>query len=541
MNAATARERRAQEDKGCLLTTEPEGTTRSSQPSPVPPESASAAPGPLGSAGMAHRAPGPSAAPVSRKQRDASAAPAAAGGLTDRRNGALGSDRTDATENVSQASVSQPPVIPAAVSERNLAKPQKRSTPTLPWGRDFAAAIVRRDDTLTAIFGKIDAADSPRVALVAHHGNDELATPLGMRRLRRYVDRSGKDVMIVTRSRAIHARAREVGLAVVGNLKRVDFERYGRTGISIGGTLVPLPGLGTLLRLAAILIALVAIGAAGLLYLPEATITLYPTLTPQRYNASVTLIAAATGPLGAGQLAAQRHSTTVTRQVLFPVHGTTTIKAPDGSDQQVAAPTDDDIQQATAFAQQVLLDAGRTDLASRFPNETFVKQSATLSAFTSKASAKAGEPADLLRITASGQVTMLSADNDTLRGLLEKALRPTTSRQQMFVPETFRASVLSAGQYDKENSQIGVVFSLEESTTLAFSTAALRNAVAGKSRAGAEQAIGERVDQAAPVRIRLTPGWAPWLPRFANRITVRIAQQPPAPPAVQPSPTPAPR
>lgn len=487
--------------------------------------------------------PGTSAASVPRRQESTPTPSAPAGDLVDRRNGASSSDSSGARAGDGQAAVPPVHAVPTAAGERALAKPQKRVTPALPWGRDFAAAIVHHDDTLTAIFGKIDAADSPRVALVAHHGNDELATPLGMRRLRRYVDRSGKDVMIVTRSRAIRARAREVGLAVVGNLKRVDFERYGRTGISIGGALVPLPGLGTLLRLAAILIAIVVISAAILLYLPEATITLYPSLTPQRYTANVTLIAATTGPLSADQLAAQRRTTTVTRQVLYPVHGTAAIKAPDGTDQQVATPTEDDIRQATAFAQQVLLDEGRADLTSRFSDETFVRQSATLSAFTSKMSAKAGEPADILRVTASGQVTMLSADNGALRGLLEKALRPTTSRQQMFVPETFRASVLSAGPYDKENSQIAVIFSLEESTTLAFSTAALRSAVAGKSRTGAEQVISERVDQTAPARIRLTPGWAPWLPRFANRITIRIAQRSPAPPAGQPSPipTPAPR
>src|SRR5581483_2564131 len=82
-----------------------------------------------------------------------------------------------------------------------LPSPRRAAAP-LPWGRDFAAAVVHRDDGLNAIFGKLDAADSPRVALVAAHGNSELSKPLGMRRLRRYVDHSGKDVIIVTHSSA---------------------------------------------------------------------------------------------------------------------------------------------------------------------------------------------------------------------------------------------------------------------------------------------------------------------------------------------------
>ena len=439
--------------------------------------------------------------------------------------------------------------VPAADAQPPERRPEPQPSPRraaapLPWGRDFAAAVVHRDDGLNSIFGKLDAADSPRVALVAPHGNTELAKPLGMRRLRRYIDHSGKDVIIVTHSSAVRARAHEVGLAVAGNVKRVDFERYGRSGVRFGGVIVPLPGLGLLLRLATIVIAVAVLAAAVLLYLPKATVTVYPAYAPQQYAANVTLIGAATsGALPAGQIPANRRSESLSRTVLFPVHGTTTVKGPDGSDEQVASPTDDDLKQADAFAQQVLLDEGRNDLAKQYSNETMVKQSAVLSAYTSKANAKAGEPADLIRLNVSGQVTMLSANNDTLRKLLETALLPTTLRTQMFVPQTFSATVASAGQFDKNNNQIAVNFQLSESTTSVFNPSALKSALKGKSRTAAQQAVDARVDESAPAKVSVNPGWAPALPRFTGRIDVNIATPTPSPtpnPSATPAASPAP-
>lgn len=427
------------------------------------------------------------------------------------------------------------------------AAPARRAMQPLPWGRDYAAAVVHRDDSLTAILGKLDAADSPRVVLVALRGSKVLSDQLGMRRLRRYVDQSGKDVIIVTHSGAMRARAHDVGLAVRRNVKGVDFARYGRSGLGIGGVTVPLPGLGLLIRLAAIALAVAAIVAAVLVYLPEATITIYPTLTPQSYTADITLLGTAAGAATASQIPAHRRSETITRTVQFPVHGATTIKGPNGADQQVPAATDDDLKAADAFAQQVLLTDGRQDLAGRYPTETFVQQSATVSAYQGKANVKAGDATDLVQIAASAQLTALSADNDTLRALAESALRPNVLRTQMFVPQTFKATVLSAGSFDKTNNQITARLQLDEATTALFSAAKLRDALDGKSRTAALQTVEDRVDESAPPKISVQPGWAPWLPRFSNRITVKVQQQPSPTPsspgsgtAPAPTPTPAP-
>jgi hypothetical protein len=435
----------------------------------------------------------------------------------------------------------QPVEAPPTARARRAMKP-------LPWGRDFAAATIQRDDTLTAVFGKLDAADSPRVALLAPRGNKELAKALGMRRLRRHADLTGKDVMLVTRNGGLRSRAREVGLASVGSLRGVDFERYGRSGLRVGSTIVPLPGIGIFLRLTAFLVAIAALGAVVLLYLPSATVTVYPKSTPVTDTEALTLNAdtAAVNKAG-GEVPAHLRKQFVQASVPFPVSGQTTVKAPDGSDKTVPAATDDDIKRATDFAQQVLLARGSEQLRQSNKNETFFPDSAGISAYEGTPNVKAGEATPILQINASGQFSILSADNDALRAVLEEKQKAKLGTGQMWLAETFSASPISSGDFDKANNRMPVQVKLSEGTTAAFSVKKLRQALAGKSKRDAQLAVLERVDQDRPATITLTPGWAPWLPRFTSRIDAQVAKpaqntgagKPGATPT--PSPTPAPQ
>ncbi len=437
------------------------------------------------------------------------------------------------------------------VGRPSESKKNRRVMKALPWGRDFAASIIHREDSLTAIFGKIDAADSPRVALVVPRGNRELSKALGMRRLRRHVDLTGKDVMLVTRSGSLKGRAREVGLAAVGSVRAVDFERYGRGGVRVGGVTVPLPGLGLFLRLTAFAVAIAALASVILLYLPQATVQVFPLIQSNTATSDITLSSDATVVNAAsGEVPAHRRSLTITRSIPFPVTGQATVKGPDGADQTVAAATDDDIKRATAFAQQVLTDEGQRALQSKYKTETLFQRSATVSSFDTRTNVKAGEAAPLLSVDATGQVTMLSADNDSLQAVLKQALQGKVDARQMFVPETFTATTISTGNFDKNNNRLQVRVKLSEGTTRSFSVKKLREAVAGKGQREAQQAVIERVDQVQPATIKLEPGWAPWLPRFTSRIKIELHQpgdtstvsgKPGASPTPGTSPTPKPQ
>jgi hypothetical protein len=285
-----------------------------------------------------------------------------------------------------------------------------------------------------------------------------------------------------------------------------------------------------------------AIAAAVLRYLPKATVDVYPQVQSLANTVDLTLSTDAPANVKPGSdVPAHRRSQTVSRTVLYPVHGQAAVKAPDGSDRQVLAATDDDIKQGTAFAQQVLLNQGRKALEEKYKDETLFQDSASISALETKANVKAGDATDLLEIAASGQVTMLSADKSTLRSVLEQSLPNKPDKNSTFVPDTFTASVISAGAFDKTNNRLQVRMKLGEGVTRAFNVAALRGALAGKSRHDAQQAVVERVDQSAPAKISVNPGWAPWLPRFSSRIDLNVRPTPSPAEAGAPAPSPTPR
>ncbi len=139
----------------------------------------------------------------------------------------------------------------------------------------FAAVAIDHDDDLPAVFGKIDSAGSPRVALIAPRGSRELSRQLGMRRLQRHLDLTGKDLILVTRSRALRIRGREEGVPAVTSLRRVNFDRPNGFGLQLGWMTLRLPTLGALLAVA-LFVATVVAGAVVLFwYVPTATVTVF--------------------------------------------------------------------------------------------------------------------------------------------------------------------------------------------------------------------------------------------------------------------------
>jgi hypothetical protein len=55
--------------------------------------------------------------------------------------------------------------------------------------------------------------------------------------------------------------------------------------------------------------------------------------------------------------------------------------------------------------------------------------------------------------------------------------------------------------------------------------AALKRALAGKTREGADRVLRQRVQTPAPPQVDL-PDWAPWLPRVTGRIELVVKPAP---------------
>jgi hypothetical protein len=189
-------------------------------------------------------------------------------------------------------------------------------------GGAFATVAIDRYDDLPAIFGKIDSAASPRVALVAARGNRELQRALSMRRLQRHLDLTGKDLILVTRSRALRLRAREESLPAVGSLRRVNFHTYGRDGLRLGPVTVPLPSIGAVV--AVLVLAATVLGAAAVVfwYLPKAEVTVFLPAAAHQDTFEIVLDGQATVVnVETGTVPARRREVLVTRSVFRAATG----------------------------------------------------------------------------------------------------------------------------------------------------------------------------------------------------------------------------
>jgi hypothetical protein len=189
-------------------------------------------------------------------------------------------------------------------------------------GGAFATVAIDRYDDLPAIFGKIDSAPSPRVALVAARGNRELQRALSMRRLQRHLDLTGKDLILVTRSRALRLRAREEALPAVGNLRRVNFHTYGRDGLRLGPLTIPLPSFGAIVGLLVLVAALLGATAVVFWFLPKAEVSVFLPVTAAQETFDIVLDGQATTVnVETGTIPARRREVLVTRSIFRPATG----------------------------------------------------------------------------------------------------------------------------------------------------------------------------------------------------------------------------
>jgi hypothetical protein len=189
-------------------------------------------------------------------------------------------------------------------------------------GGAFATVAIDRYDDLPAIFGKIDSAPSPRVALVAARGNRELQRALSMRRLQRHLDLTGKDLILVTRSRALRLRAREEALPAVGNLRRVNFQTYGRDGLRLGPLTIPLPSFGAIVGLLVLVAAVLGAAAVVFWFLPKAQVSVFVPATTAQETFNLMLDGQATTVnVETGTIPARRREVLVTRSIFRPATG----------------------------------------------------------------------------------------------------------------------------------------------------------------------------------------------------------------------------
>ena len=511
-----------------------------------------------------------------------------------------------------------PPALVSESPEEALSAPDSEEgrgqAPPPPPLQDqgFASVVpIDRDDEVDGICGRIDAAPTLAVVLHARRGNAAMAEELGLRRVVRHVEESGRVFAIATHSAALTRRARALRVPVARNPRKVHWRSGGKVVLRLGRFALLLPPLGRYLQ-PLVLVALVLLILAGLLTAgPGVTVTVYPptraverlavvtasprvteidlaTLTVPATTVSVEqdvlLALPTTGTISRG-VANAVATLTITNPsagdvalpagaVLFagsdlipfaldeattvPAGGTVTAAATasfSGSSSNVAADTITQwrdeafadlvatnpapasggaaevlraVDPADTVALQALVAAlpGQESLQALLvaarPNDAVIVRTATITITMGEPSASPGTPADVLFMEVHTTIEALAILSGTLDELAQ-ALLSDVGGVGVIVPGTVTAVETGASQLDRSDGSYRTELRLRADFA-GLSPEELEGAVKGKSESEAEAELLSRygIDD---VEIDLTPGWAPWLPRFGFRIDVAIGSR----------------
>lgn len=141
----------------------------------------------------------------------------------------------------------------------------------------FASVVrIERHEDIATVCGRLDTAPSYAVVIHAPGGNRALSREIGMRRLLRHADETGKVIAFATSNGALSSRARALSIPVARKPEHVRWDSGGRVVWRLPGRSIAVPALGRLVQVA--FLFGIAVVFVGLLFtmLPFATVVVYP-------------------------------------------------------------------------------------------------------------------------------------------------------------------------------------------------------------------------------------------------------------------------
>lgn len=505
-----------------------------------------------------------------------------------------------------------------------------------------SVVTVDRADDIAAVCGRLDTAPTYAVVIHAPGGNRSLATELGMRRLQRHAEESGKIVAIATRSLALGNRARQVGIPVARKPEQVRWDAAGHRVVRVGRWSMVTPRVGGYAQVAVILVVLAVFAALALTMAPSADVIIVPpadtisevvTVTaspkldaidfgamkvPARRLSSTQRVTLALKPSGKVQVPTQPAKVVVaitngsSADVTLPA-GTVFLAAPDqqpfllaldtrvpagqtvtqgvtasrlgsvgnvppgaissfedprykqfrvtnaeagvgGASEERIGVDQKDVLALRNLAQDLQKSdtVRRTILVAR-PHDAVFLHTAEVTVEVGDPRPALGTPADLVLLDADVTVTVLAIPAGTLE---ELALHVLGSKQGKgeFIPGSVTAVETGATQADAEDGSVTTEVRLSGLFARNVTRSDIEEAVKGKSPGEARSILKERYGIEDP-DVSVSPGWAPWLPRFDFRIDVELkgptpeivdatgvsaSNRAPSPATATPSPTPRP-
>ncbi|OAI39815.1 hypothetical protein AYO38_06940 [bacterium SCGC AG-212-C10] len=142
---------------------------------------------------------------------------------------------------------------------------------------DLASVIrIGRNEDVAAVCGRVDTAPTFAVVIHAPEGNRALSTELGIRRLQRHVEESGKLIAIASTSVSLSSRARQAGIPVARRPDHVRWDAGGKHVLRLFGHSLRLPSVGRYVQYLVIIGFLAVMAGLVLTMAPSANVTVYP-------------------------------------------------------------------------------------------------------------------------------------------------------------------------------------------------------------------------------------------------------------------------
>ena len=472
-----------------------------------------------------------------------------------------------------------------------------------------SVVVIDRREDIAGVCGRVDTAPTFAVVLHAPDGNRQLSTELGIRRLQRHAEESGKVVAIATANVALASRARQVGIPVSRRPEHVRWDAGGRRVLRVAGKSIKTPALGRYVQILVILgVAAVFVGLV-LTMAPSAKVTAFP--PTETLSRTITITAAKDRDVidfdqllvPASQVENKQHFTLALKTTgkanvgTVPAKATVAITNPTPAEVTVpqyavllAGPTFFPFelaaetvvpagatvtQQATAqrpgiegnvapgtitgwleeglrnltvtnpeagsggvnadvpavdardiaAIKQLAQDISRSDsvkqalLAAR-PHDAVFLSTASSSVDYTEPLDRAGTQSDLLLMEVEVAVRAYAVLETTLDQVARTVLRGDEGVGE-FIPGTVKAVETGARQIDTDSDTIKTEIQVAGEFARNVTSDAVVEAVKGKSPADAKSTLETQYGiQDADVSV--SPGWAPWLPRFSFRIGVDL-------------------
>ena len=131
-----------------------------------------------------------------------------------------------------------------------------------------------------------------------------------------------------------------------------------------------------------------------------------------------------------------------------------------------------------------------------------------------------GTPTDVVLLRVTVKVSALAVLAETLDRLARQVLQAEGGEGE-FLPGTVTALETGARQLDAATGLIRTEVRLQGEFARGVTAAAVKDAVKGKSPEDARSTLSERYG-IQEAEVQLTPGWAPWVPRFGFRVEVEL-------------------